>query len=96
MFTYIHLIHKEGWQLVETIITTYTNFFPTQQEHKGITSPSKRMTVTSLLQQSEAEDLIKGIIKEKDYQIELGNTTPLINNLEIQDVFKDKNEKKKR
>ena len=41
------------------------------------------MTVTSLLQQSETEDLIRDIIKEKDWQIKLGNTTPLINNLEM-------------
>jgi len=52
------------------------------------------MTVTSLLQQSKAEDLIGDIIKEKDHQIKSGNTTPLINNLEMQDVFKDKDEKK--
>ena len=47
------------------------------------------MTVTSLLQWLKAEDLIKGIIKEEDHQIELENTTPLINDLEMQDVFKD-------
>jgi len=35
-----------------------------------------------------------GIIREKDHQIELGNTTPLINNLEMQDVFKDKDEER--
>jgi len=52
------------------------------------------MTVTSLLCQSETEDLIKGIIREKDHQIESGNTTPLINDLEMQDVFKDKNKKR--
>jgi len=52
------------------------------------------MTVTSLLQQSETEDLIGDIIREEDHQIESGNTTPLINNLEIQDIFKDKDEKR--
>jgi len=31
-----------------------------------------------------------GIIRREDHQIELGNTTPLIDNLEMQDVFKDK------
>ena len=35
-----------------------------------------------------------GIIREKDHQIESGNTTPLINNLEMQDVFKDKDKKR--
>jgi len=90
MFTCIHLTHKEGWRPVGTAITTHTNTFSAQQEHKGITSPNKRMTVTSLLHQSEAEDLIGGIIREEDHQIETGNTTPLINNLEMQDVFEDK------
>ena len=42
----------------------------------------------------ETEDLIGGIIRNKDYQIELGNTTPLINNLEMQEVFKDKDGKR--
>ena len=51
---------------------------------------SKRITVTSLLCQSKAEDLIRDIIRNKNRQIKLGNTTPLINNLEMQDVFKDK------
>jgi len=91
MFACIHLTHKEGWHLIRTAITTHTNFFLTQQEYKGITSLNKKMTVTSLLHQLEAEDLIRGIIKEKDHQIESRNTTPLINNLEMQDVFEDKN-----
>jgi len=52
------------------------------------------MTITSLLCQSEAEDLIEGIIKKKDHQIKSGNTTPLINNLEMQDVFKNKDKKR--
>ena len=49
------------------------------------------MVVTSLLQWSETEDLIGGIIRNKKQQIESGNTTPLINDLEMQDVFKDEN-----
>jgi len=59
-----------------------------------MTSPNKRMTVISLLHQSETEDLIRGIIREEDHQIELGNTTLLIDDLEMQDVFKDKNEER--
>ena len=55
---------------------------------------SKRITVISLLCWSKAEDLIGGTIKEEDHQIELRNTTPLINDLEMQDVFEDKDEKK--
>jgi len=38
----------------------------------------------------EAEDLIRGIIRNEDHQIKSGNTTPLINDLEMQEVFKDK------
>ena len=34
------------------------------------------------------------IIRKEDHQIELGNTIPLINNLEMQDVFKDKDKKR--
>ena len=94
MFTCIHLTQEESWQPIGAVIATHTNFFSTQQEYEGITSPSKRMTVTSLLHQSEAEDLIGGIIREEDYQIESGNTTPLINNLEMQDVFEDENEER--
>jgi len=94
MFTYIHSTQEEGWQPAETAIATYTNFFSSQQEHNSITSPNKRMTVTSLLQQSKAEDLIKDIIKEEDHQIKSGNTTPLINNLEMQNVFKDKDKER--
>ena len=59
-----------------------------------MTSLSKRITVTSLLHQSETEDLMGDIVRNKDRQIESGNTTPLINNLEMQNVFKDKDEKK--
>ena len=48
------------------------------------------MVVISQLQWSEAEDLIRGIIRNEDHQNESGNTTPLINDLEMQEVFKDK------
>jgi len=67
MFAYIHSTHKKGWQPVGVTIVTHTNFFSTQWKHRGITSPNKRMTVTSLLQQSEAEDLIGDIIKKEDH-----------------------------
>ena len=38
-------------------------------------------------------DLIKGI-RDKDYQIKLKGIVPWINNLEIKNVFKDKDKKK--
>jgi len=46
---------------------THTNTFLTQWEQEGMTSPNKRMTVTSLLHQSKAEDLTGGIIREEDH-----------------------------
>ena len=90
MFTCVHSMQEDGWRLVGEAIITHTNAFSTQQEQEGITSLSKRMTVTSLLCQSEAEDLIEDIIRNKEQQIESGNTTPLIDDLKIQEVFKDK------
>jgi len=53
---------------------------------------SKRMTVTSLLCQLNAEDLIGGMIKKKD-QIETNNSTPLIEDLEMSNIFKNKDNK---
>jgi len=94
MFTCIHLMQEEGWRPVEETIITHTNSFSTQQEQNGIILPKNKMVVTSQLQQSETEDLIRGIIRDKDHQIKSGNTTPLINNLEMQEVFKDKNKER--
>jgi len=94
MFACIHSTQEDSWQPVRATIATHTNAFSTQQEHNSITSPNKRITVTSLLQQSKAEDLIGGIIKEEDHQIESGNTIPLIDDLEMQDVFKDKDKER--
>jgi len=51
------------------------------------------MTVTSLLHWLDTEDLIGDIIKEKD-QIEISNSISLIKDLEISNIFKDKNDKK--
>jgi len=94
IFTCIHSTQEDSWHPVRETITTHTNTFSTQQEQKGMTSPSKRITVTSLLHQSKAKDLMGGIVKNKDRQIKSGNTTPLINDLEMQKVFKDKDGEK--
>ena len=91
IFTHIHLMQEDGWHLVKKVITIHINAFSTQQEQDSIISLKKRMVVISQLQQSETEDLIGGIIRNEDHQIESGNTTPLIDNLEMQEVFKDKN-----
>jgi len=93
IFTHIHFMQKEGWQLVKKLIITHTNFFSSQQEQKGIISPNNRITVTSLLYQLNAKNLTKSIIKEKD-QMKIKNSTFLIKNLKIQNIFKDKDDKK--
>jgi len=51
------------------------------------------MTVTSLLHQLNAEDLTGDIIKKKN-QIKTSNSTPLIKDLKISNIFKDKDNKK--
>ena len=56
-------------------------------------SLSERITVTSLLHQLDVEDLTGGIIRKED-QIETNNSTPLIKDLEMSDIFKDKDNKK--
>jgi len=53
-------------------------------------SLNKKITVTSLLHQLNVKDLTGDIIKEKD-QIKTSNSTPLIKDLEISDIFKNKN-----
>jgi len=93
MFTHIHSTQEEGWHSVREIIITHTNSFLKQQEQKGIISPNERITVTSLLHQLNTEDLTGGIIREED-QIKNNNSTPLIDNLEISNIFKNKDNKK--
>ena len=50
------------------------------------------MTVTSLLHQLNAENLTGGIIK-KENQIETNNSTLLIKDLKMSNIFKDKDNK---
>ena len=44
-----------------------TNFFSTQQEQEGMILLNKRITATSLIQQVDAGDLIRGIRNKKGY-----------------------------
>ena len=53
---------------------------------------NKRITATVQAWCLNAEDLIKGIRNNKGYQINIGHSTPLINNLETK-FFKDKDGK---
>jgi hypothetical protein len=47
------------------------------------------IVVTSRLQQLDEEYLIGGIRNNKGHQIESRNATPLIDDLEMRDIFKD-------
>ena len=61
-------------------------------------SPNKKITATSLKQCAECSDtknLIRGIRNKESHQIKIKYSTPLINNLEIEELFKDKNKKEK-
>ena len=54
--------------------------------------PSDRINITVQVRRLEHNNLIGGIISnKKDYQIAQKDTTPLINDLEITDVFENKN-----
>ena len=86
-------MQEKSWHLVKKTIITHTNSFSKQQKHKNIISLSKRMIFTSLLHQLNAKDLTRGIIRKKN-QIEIDNSTPLIKDLEMSDIFKDKDNKK--
>ena len=46
---------------------------------------------TSYKQQVDTKNLIRGIKNKKGYQVKSEYSTPLINNLEIKKLFKDKN-----
>ena len=58
-------------------------------------SPNKKITATSLkqyIEHSDAKDLIGGIRNKENYQIKTEYSTPLIDNLEIKELFKDEDE----
>jgi hypothetical protein len=50
------------------------------------------MVVTSRLRRSDEEYLIGGIRNDEGHQIESGNATPLIDDLEMRDIFEDEDE----
>ena len=57
-----------------------------------MTLPIKRINKMSLLWHLEAVDLTGGMNNNR-YQIKQNNITPLINDLEMQDIFKDKDKR---
>ena len=67
MFACVHSMQEDGWCPVRKAIATHTNTFSTQQEQDSIILPREKMVVISWLQQSETEDLIGGIIRNKDH-----------------------------
>jgi len=93
MFIYIHLTQEEDWCLVRAVITTHTNSFLKQWEHKGMILLNNKMIVTSLLHWLNIKDLTGDIIREKD-QIKTNSSIPLIKDLEMSDIFKNENNKK--
>ena len=93
IFACIHLTQEEGWHLIGKIIITHTNSFSEQQEYKSIILFNNRITVINLLCQLNTENLTEGMIRKKD-QIKTSNSTPLIKDLEISNIFKNKNNKK--
>ena len=55
-------------------------------------SPSERINTTVRARRSECDDLTGGIISNKEGQQIKRDTAPLINDLEMQDVFEDEDE----
>ena len=47
------------------------------------------------MERSNIKNLVKGIRNKEGYQIKIGHSTPLISNLEMEKLFKDKNKKKR-
>ena len=92
MFTHMHSTQKENWWPKGVAIATHTNFFPSQQEHNNIILPNKRIIVTTLPQHTvnNNKNLI-GSIKEEGHPIKLKSSTLLVADLEMQNIFKDKN-----
>ena len=87
MFNFVYLAQDKGWRLDRAVIAIYTSPFLTQQEQEGITSLIERIRATSAAQCIEAKE---GGIRSKGQQIKSKDTTPLVNDLKIKSIFKDK------
>jgi len=98
MFIEVYSEQEEGWRLDGAAIETQTNPFSTQWEHDSITSPSDRIIATTRARRCACgSDRYRGIISylaQMDANKE-GSTAPFINNLEIIEVFKDKDKEEK-
>ena len=91
MFTYVHSAQEEGWQLVRETIAIHTSFFSTQQEHNSIVLPNNQIVMMTYACLIDADK--RGIRNQKENQIKSSNSTPLIKDLEISNIFKDKDDK---
>jgi len=95
MFKEVHSKQEEGWRLDGAAITMQTNPLSAQREYNSITSPSDRITATTQAQRCACgNDHCRGIISylaQTDANKEDG-TAPLIDNLEMTEIFKDKGE----
>ena len=91
MFTYIHLAQEEGWWPVNKTIAIHTSFFSIQQEHNSIVSPNNQIIIITYAYFTDTDK--GGIRNQKENEIKTKTGTPLIKDLEISNIFKDKDNK---
>ena len=60
---------------------THTSFFSAQQKHNSMISPSNQIVTTTYAYLTDVDD--KGIRNQNRHQIDLRETTLLINDLEM-------------
>ena len=92
MFDLVHSKQKEGYQDEGLASATHTNPSFAQQEYgDGITSPSDSMaaTVWARYRNKEKKDAL-GIISKDINQINQMDIIPLVDDLEMLGIFKDK------
>ena len=101
MFDFVHSEQEEGWREVGFANATHFSPSRSQREHgNGMTSPSDRISATVRERNSRGEARLD--LEDRDLeaalammslamgnQIETEDTTPLINDLEMQEVFED-------
>jgi hypothetical protein len=92
VFDLVHSEQEEGWRPEGSAIATHTNPFFAQREQGLIISPSRAMEDARRARRSDAVDLTAGIRNEGGHQIDSGQRTPLIDDLEIGTIFEDEAE----
>jgi len=97
MFKEVHSKQEEGWRLDRAVIAMQTNPLSAQREHDSITSLSDRITATTWAwRYTCGNNRYRGIISHlaQTNANKKDGTAPLINNLEIIGIFKDKGKEK--